>query len=141
VRVPKVAVPVLVVAFAGAGLFSSRFLAVPTLTRTFVQSAPALSSARTSVFLVDGLKCRDTAEKALSHLEGVAGVLGAAAYASRNEARVTFDPSVTDPRAIREAFEGPEYDPATGEIWFGRFTVVEIDGVPMTAESEPPSRP
>ncbi|MEW5764442.1 MAG: hypothetical protein ACOYXN_04495 [Acidobacteriota bacterium] len=123
------AVPALVVLFALAGLGSARFFAVPTLTRDF--AAGGGSALRTSSFRVEGLKCRDTAEKAFEHLDGLQGLGRAEAFASRNEIRLTYDPSVTGPQAIREALEGPEFDPATGEIWFGRFRVIEIDGKPL----------
>jgi copper chaperone CopZ len=127
-RVPQAAVPILVVLFALAGLGSARFLVVPTLTRDY--AADAGSSRRTVSFLVDGVRCRDTAERAFTHLDGLEGIARAEAFASRNEIRVTFDPGRTGAQAIREALEGPEFDAATGEIWFGRFRVIEMDGVP-----------
>lgn len=128
-KIPKAAVPVLVVLFALAGLGSARFFAVPTLTRDF--AARGGNPNRTATFLVEGVKCRDTAEKAFEHLDGLKGLWRAEAFASRNEIRVTFDPAATSPQAIREALEGPEIDEATGEIWFGRFRVIEIDGKPL----------
>jgi len=129
VKIPKAAVPALVVLFALLGLGSARFFAVPTLTRDF--AAGGRNPNRTATFLVEGVKCRDTAEKAFEHLVGLKGLGSAEAYASRNEIRVTYDPGVTGPQAIREALEGPEFDAATGEIWFGRFRVIEMDGKPL----------
>lgn len=134
-RVPQWIVPALVAAFTLLGIGGARLLAVPSVTRDF--NAAGLGVAlRTTVFVVDGLKCVDTAERAASQFRGVPGVIRFAAYASRNRAEVTFDPGVTSPPALKEALEGPAFDPSTGEYLFNVYRVVEMDGVKV-AEMKP----
>jgi hypothetical protein len=55
-------------------------------------------------------------------------VLRCVAYASRNEARVTYNAAITGPQALRAAIEGPVVDEASGQIRFHQFEVVSLDG-------------
>lgn len=118
-------VPALVVLAAAAGIGGARVFSAPSVTREFAASAERLHTVR---FIVQGLKCVDTAERVASQLEDEPGVVRYAAYASRNEARVTYDAAVTGPEALREAIEGPVIIRRTGEILFNQFKVVSIDG-------------
>ena len=70
----------------------------------------------------------DTARALGGQLEAEPGVLRYVAYASRNEAQVTYDSAATDPAAIRAAIEGPVVDAEDGEIVFDQFEVLTIDG-------------
>jgi hypothetical protein len=127
VRVPAWVVPALVVAFAVLGVGGARLLAVPSVVKEY--PGQASSGLRVTTLVVEGVKCVDTAERASAQFEGVRGVARFTAYASRNRVEVAFDPSQTSPKAIREALEGPVYDPASGEYRFGVYRVVEMDGL------------
>lgn len=122
-RVTRWLVPLLVVLAAGFGIGGARFFAAPSFTRDFESPAPAgrLESVRMTV---RGLKCVDTARTVAAQLDGVSGVRRFVAYASRNEAQVTYDPALINPGAIEEAIEGPTFLPETGEILFHQFEVV-----------------
>ena len=122
--------PALVVLFALAGLGGARLFAVPSVVLDL--SPAGLGARRTTVLVVDGVKCVDTAERAAGQVKGLPGVSRFVAYASRNRVEVTFDPAVSDVAKIVEAIEGPVHDPATGEYLFHVYHVVEIDGGKVT---------
>lgn len=134
-RAPAWIIPVLVVAFAAAGVGGAKLVVAPSLTRAYADAAPG-SATRTSVFVVEGVKCVDTAERAARQLEGVPGVLSLEAFASRARVEVTYDAALVDAEAIRDAFEGPVHEPATGEYLFGLYTVIEMDGRKIEPEDE-----
>lgn len=119
--------PALVVLFALAGLLGARLFAVPSVVVDL--PAAATGTTRTTVLVVDGVKCVDTAERAAGQVRSLPGVSRFVAYASRNRVEVTFDPAVSSAGKIVEAIEGPVHDPATGEYLFHVYRVVEIDGV------------
>lgn len=134
-RAPGWIVPLLVVACAAGGVAASRLLVAPSLTEVYA-APPAGAATRTSEFVVEGVKCVDTAARAAGQLRDVAGVYELTAFAPRARLRVTYDPATTSPAALREAFESAVHDTATGEYLFGLFTVVEIDGQEIKSESE-----
>jgi hypothetical protein len=125
VRVSGWVVPVLVVLAALAGIGGARFLAAPSYVRDY---AAASGHPETVRFVVRGLRCVDTAEQLGGQMEDAPGVLRYVAYASRNEAHVTYDGAATGPDAIRAAIEGPLVDTESGEITFRAFEVVSIGG-------------
>jgi copper chaperone CopZ len=125
-RVPGWLVPVLVLLATLAGIGGARFLAAPSYTRDF--AAAVTGRPETVRLVVRGLRCVDTARRLGGQLEEVPGVLRYVAYASRNEAHVTFDGAATGPAALREAIEAPVVDPESGDIEFGVFAVVSVDG-------------
>ena len=126
-RVPGWTVPALVVLFAASGVGGARLFAVPSVAIDLLPASHG--ERRTTVLVVDGVKCVDTAERAARQLKGLAGVSRYVAYASRNRVEVTFDPSLSSGTRIVEALEGPVHEPATGEYLFHVYRVVEIDGV------------
>jgi len=126
-KLPHAVVPVLVVACAGLGLGAGKLIVVPSVVKDLAPAGgPPL---RTTVFVVEGVRCVDTATRAAGQLAGVPGAVRFVAFASRNRVEITFDPAVTGPAALREAIEGPVYDEASGEYLFNVFDVVEVDGV------------
>ena len=54
----------------------------------------------------------------------------------RARLEVTYDPELVDAAALRDAFEAPVHDAATGEYLFGLYEVIEMDGVKIASESE-----
>lgn len=126
-KVPRTLVPALVVLATLAGFGAARFLAAPSYVKEYPGAAKG-GGAQTSVFVVDGLKCVDTAQRLASQLDDSAGVRHFVAYASRNRAEVTFDPSATTREDLVKAFEGPVFDPETQTYVFKQFKVVEVDG-------------
>lgn len=124
-RVTGWLVPVLVALAAAAGIGGARFLAAPSYSRDY---AVATGRPETIRLVVRGLRCVDTAERLGGQFEDVPGVLRYVAYASRNEAHVTYDGGVTGPDAVRAAIEGPVVDPESGEVEFGAFEVISMDG-------------
>lgn len=120
-------VPLLVLAAAGAGIGGARLFAAPSYAVDFAAASPAVRP-ETARLVIRGLRCVDTARTVAGQLEEVPGVLRFVAYASRNEAQVTFDAAVLDPTALTEAIEGPVFEEQTGRILFHQYEVVSIDG-------------
>ncbi|HOT00589.1 MAG TPA: heavy-metal-associated domain-containing protein [Acidobacteriota bacterium] len=125
-------IPAAVLLAALLGIGSASLVAVPSYTRDFQPAAAGAAGQRTTVLLVEGLRCVDTAERAAVQLEGVPGIIRFEAFASRNRAEVTYDPTWIGPAAIIRAVESPVYDEATGEVAFGIYRVVEVDGIPRS---------
>ena len=134
-KAPAWVVPALVVACTAAGVGGSKLVTAPSLTQVYAEVAPGVAT-RTSVFVVAGVKCVDTARRAAHQLEGTNGVLSLEAFASRARLEVTYDPARTSAREIRDAVEGPVHDAATGGYLFGLYKVIEMDGVKIEPENE-----
>jgi hypothetical protein len=132
-KVPQWLILVLIIVLAAAGVGSARLLAIPSLTLDF--SPPEGETAgkpKIAVFLVEGVKCVDTALQAASTLEEVPGVTRFVAYASRNRVEITYDAGRLSVPALREALEGPVWVEETGEYLFQMFRVIEVDGRPVS---------
>lgn len=137
-RAPAWLVPLLVAACAAAGVAGARLLVAPSVVREYASPGAVKDAAalRTSVLVVKGVKCVDTAERAAKLLDGVAGVRRLEAFASRGRLEVTYDPESVDAPRLREALEAPVHEPATGEYLFGLYEVVEMDGVKIASAEE-----
>lgn len=134
-KAPAWIIPALVVACTAAGVGGSKLVTAPSLARDYAVAAPG-AAARTSVFVVAGVKCVDTAERAAHQLDDLKGVLSLEAFASRARVEVTYDPVLTGAAAIREAIEGPVHDTTTGAYLFGLYKVIEMDGVKIEPEND-----
>lgn len=132
-RAPAWIIPALVVACTAAGVAGSRLAVAPSLVEVY-DGAAAGTGARRSVFVVRGVKCVDTAERAAQQLAGLAGVQRLEAFASRARLEVTYDPAQVDAAALRDAFEAPVHDEKSGEYLFGLYEVIEMDGVKIEPE-------
>lgn len=135
-RAPAWLVPVLVVASAAGGVAGARLAVAPSIVREYAPAGAAAATAQTSVFVVKGVKCVDTAERAAKQLDGMAGLQRLEAFASRARLEVTYDPALVDAAALRDALEAPVHDAATGEYLFGLYEVVEMDGVKIEPEPD-----
>ena len=80
---------------------------VPTADVSFVEGDERPEGVATVEFEVSGLKCRGTAMTFARQIEDVPGVLSFVAYARTRTALVEYDPTLTDPDALRTAFERP----------------------------------
>jgi copper chaperone CopZ len=126
-KVSSWAIPILLIAVTAVSLAGARLLAFPSVTVEYRLPPPG-SSSSVAVFLVEGVRCVDTAEQAASALAETDGVFRLVAFASRSRVDVTYDSEVCSPETIRSALEGPILDESTGSFMFGQFRVVEIDG-------------
>ena len=125
-RVSRWLVPLLVALAAAAGIWGARLFAAPSYAQEY--AAASAHRPETVQFIVRGLKCVDTARTVARQLEETPGVLRFVAYASRNEAQVTYDASLTDPQILKDAIEGPIFSDLSGEILFNQYEVLSIDG-------------
>ena len=80
---------------------------VPTADVTFVEDGERPATTATVEFEVSGLKCRGTAMTFARQIQDVPGVVSFVAYARTHTALVEYDPTRTDPDALRAAFEKP----------------------------------
>ncbi len=101
-RLPRIALPILVaLALAGGYSLRSAFTR-PTLTTVF-----ANQPGETATFVVDGIRCWGTARFFTSLYEDTPGVLAIQAYASERKAVFTFDPAAISRERIRAIMEAP----------------------------------
>jgi len=105
----------------GSGLWSMPSYALD------VPGAPPPERPGVTRLVVRGVSCVDTARRAMEPLERLPGVTRVVAYASRHTLEVFHDGARVDAQAIRKAVESPRVDPATGEIRFQVYKVLEID--------------
>ena len=131
-KVPQWIVLVLIVVLALAGLGAARLIAIPSVTIDLHAEGEPAAAGQTVTFLVDGVKCVDTARRAASTLVGIPGVIRFVAYASRGRVEIDFDPRRTGVPALIEALEGPALDESSGEYLFHLYKVAEIDGQPVS---------
>ncbi len=111
---PRIILPILV-ALALTGGFTLRNLFTrPTLTWT-VADRPG----EKAVFVVDGLRCRGTAQFLASLYENTPGILSIQAFATERKAVFTFDPRVISRDRIRGIMEAPVpfNDGTTGQVF------------------------
>lgn len=100
--IPLAIALVILLAFATTNAYR-----VPTADISFVEGDERPTSVATVEFEVSGLKCRGTARTFAQQIQDVPGVVSFVAYARTHSAVVEYDRAVTDPDAIREAFERP----------------------------------
>lgn len=131
-RVTPWFVPLAVVVAAAAGVGGARLFTAPSYVRAYAAAAAHPGTGTrdpvTSHFVVAGLRCVDTARTMAGLLDEVPGVIRCECFASRNEARVTFDPGVTTPATLKEAIEGPVYDSTSFRFEYGLYRVLRMDG-------------
>ena len=95
-----VAIAVLtVVAFATVNTYR-----VPTLDFPFLTDEDRPETVAAVEYVVEGLRCRGTSMGFARMIAQTPGVVGVTTYARTHSAIVEYDPSLTDPDVIREAF-------------------------------------
>ena len=127
-KIPEWMVPALLVVITAIGLTGGSLIALPSFKKDFGYAAAGPDEAEKVVLTIDGLRCVDTASSVASQLDGLPGVIGFTAFASRHRAEILFDENRIDVTALRRSIEGPVYDEKSDQYLFHRFTVVEIDG-------------
>ena len=100
--IPLAILLVILLAFATTNAYR-----VPTADIAFLEGADRPAVVSTVEFEVSGLKCRGTAEAFSEQIKDVPGVVSFVAYSRTHSAIVEYDPELTNPEEIREAFEEP----------------------------------
>lgn len=131
-RVPVVLIPSLIIFLTVLGLNGTRFFRVPSAEMNFLPEPTGLETSR-SVFIIDGVSCRDTALTAMGTLAETKGIYKAVAYASYNRIDVVHDAHKLSTAEICEAFQNPVYVEETGEFVFNMFKVLSINGQSIEA--------
>lgn len=141
-NVPRLFLPVLVVAALFGGYSLRLAFTQPTTEVRFGEAGPATLSC-----VVEGLKCKGTANFFGGLYEGRPGIGSIETFATEHRAVITYDPAVITPDDIRAVMEAPV------RLADGRhvrpFRCVEMatpDGVltlgpPRDAAPPPPARP
>lgn len=96
--IPVAIIVVIVLAYATTDAYR-----VPTVELRFTEAPPAVTA--TVEYEVSGLKCRGTSRLFAQQIQGVPGVVSLTTFARTHSAIVEYDPTLTDPEAIRLAFE------------------------------------
>ena len=102
VIIPLAVALVILLAFATMNAYR-----VPTADVSFVEEEDRPATVAMVEYEVSGLKCRGTARTFERQIQDLPGAVSFIAYTRTHTAIVEYDPAVTDPDAIREAFERP----------------------------------
>ena len=102
VIIPLAVALVILLAFATMNAYR-----VPTADVSFVEDEDRPATVATVEYEVSGLKCRGTAGTFARQIQDLPGAVSFVAYTRTHTAIVEYDPALTDPDAIREAFEKP----------------------------------
>jgi copper chaperone CopZ len=100
-----IVIPIAIAALLVLAFTTTDAYRVATAEISFVEGRPATVS--TVEYTVNGLKCRGTANLFAHQIADVPGVVSLTAYARTHTALVEYDPTVTNPAAIREAAVEP----------------------------------
>jgi hypothetical protein len=120
-------VPLLIIFFAVTGAMTSKLVSIPSYQMNYSSSENAKKAA-TTIMLVEGVRCVDTARRAASTLDDDKGAISFRAYASHNKVEIKFDPTMTDRGTLIDEIEGPVFDSEKQEYKFNQFKVFEVDG-------------
>ncbi len=100
--IPLAVALVILLAFATMNAYR-----VPSADVSFVEEEDRPATVATVEYEVSGLKCRGMARTFARQIQDLPGAVSFIAYTRTHTAIVEYDPAVTDPDAIREAFERP----------------------------------
>ena len=101
-RVPKLALPILVVIALFGGFFLRSAFSQPSTSI----STGASGSARVEC-VVDGVKCKGTASLFTSHIQDVPGISTIETFAADHKVIMTYDPAIITPDQIRAKIDSP----------------------------------
>jgi len=100
---------------------------VPTLRFPILEGADRPEVVRTVEYVVDGIRCRGTAMGFVRFASASPGLVSVTAYARTRTAIVEYDPSLTDPDHIREAFMTPVVRDGVTHQFFTSLSQRELD--------------
>ncbi|MDD5089141.1 MAG: heavy-metal-associated domain-containing protein [bacterium] len=101
-RIPKLILPLLVVAALFAGYFARLIFTQPTTNVTF-----AATGSQTTMFVVDGVKCKGTAGFFTRLYQNTPGIASIETYATEHKAVFTYDPALISADSLRAIMEAP----------------------------------
>ena len=104
-RLPNIIVPASVLVAAGTAYPLKEAFNVPSTQVT--NAASSSTASKTVEMIVEGVKCRGTANFFSSRIRGLPGILDITTYAADHRVVISFDPAKTDTNAIRAASEAP----------------------------------
>ena len=99
-KLPKILIPLLVIATLMGGYFLRNAFTQPTAVLTVGDG-----SGKMLEWIVDGVRCRGTSDFFISLFHGVDGINGITTYASEHKVVFTYDPDKITPQKIREIIE------------------------------------
>jgi copper chaperone CopZ len=101
-NIPKYSIPILTITMLLAGFFLRFAFTQPTTSIEFSEQGEAKL-----VCIVDGVKCKGTANYFTNMFNGVEGISSIETIASEHKATFTYDPAKIDRKRIREIIEQP----------------------------------
>ncbi|NQU04710.1 MAG: cation transporter [Calditrichaeota bacterium] len=101
-KVPRYIIPVITVVMLFAGFYLRFAFTQPTTSVVFGEPGEAKL-----VCIVDGVKCKGTANFFTNMFNNVEGISSIETIASEHRATFTYDPSKIDKEQIREIIEQP----------------------------------
>jgi hypothetical protein len=101
-RIPRIVIPILVI----AALFGGYFLRTAFTQPTTNKAAGGEAGAKT-VFIVDGLKCKGTASFFSSLYDSIPGIVGIETFATEHKAVFTYNPETVSIDSIKAVMEAP----------------------------------
>jgi hypothetical protein len=99
-QIPKLLIPLLVIAALVGGYFLRSAFTQPTTSITRASTTGAKAT-----FIVDGVKCKGTATFFSSLYDSIPGVLGIETFATEHKAIFTYDPAIITTDSIRSVME------------------------------------
>jgi hypothetical protein len=100
-------IPVAIAILAVTALATVNAYRVPTLYFPVLEEADRPGVVRAVEYVVDGVRCRGTSMGFVRLAAASPGLVSVTTYARTRTAIVEYDPALTDPDRIREAFMAP----------------------------------
>lgn len=101
-RIPKLLIPIVVIASLFGGYFLRSAFTQPTTANVYDKKSGAKAT-----FIVDGVKCKGTAAFFTSLYDSIPGIIGIETFASEHKAVFTYDPERISRDSIRTIMEAP----------------------------------
>lgn len=103
-KIPAFLFAPLVVAFFLGTILIGRNWELPSMQREFSSAA---GTTRTAELIVQGLRCRGTANFFMKRIEKIPGIVAVATYVQEHRAVIEYDPSEIDEETIISKIEAP----------------------------------